>query len=272
MANPTGAEPVPTPHDRVRVVLVEPAGPLNVGSIARAMKNFGLRHLAIVNPQCDPCGREARQMAVHAGDILAGAVVVDTLPAALAGCRAVAATVGRDVAARDTPIAPPAVAMPWLWAGAAAGQSVAIVFGREDRGLLNPELDLAQQLIRIPTVAAYESMNLAQAATVCFYELGRGADRGETPPAVDRAGDGPTIAIAAADAPTFEQTEGFYGDLERLLVSIGYLHPHTAASRMKTFRRLLHRAAPSAREVAMLRGILRQVRWAIAQPPDNPSP
>ncbi|WP_373994223.1 TrmH family RNA methyltransferase, partial [Fischerella thermalis] len=67
----------------VKIILVEPAGPLNVGSVARVMKNFDLNQLVLVNPQCDPWGTQARQMAVHAQDILDGLVSVETLPAAL---------------------------------------------------------------------------------------------------------------------------------------------------------------------------------------------
>ena len=95
------------------IVLVEPAGPLNVGSVARVMKNFGLRRLVLVNPQCDRLGREALQMAIHARDLLEEAIEVATLPEALAGCDRVGATIGRDW---DSPVSvrEPAAALPWL--------------------------------------------------------------------------------------------------------------------------------------------------------------
>ncbi|NJM97843.1 MAG: RNA methyltransferase [Phormidesmis sp. RL_2_1] len=70
----------------VRIVLVAPAGPLNVGSVARVMKNFGLSQLVLVAPQCDPQGEEAMQMAVHAKDLLHQAQQVQTIPEALFGC------------------------------------------------------------------------------------------------------------------------------------------------------------------------------------------
>ena len=79
-----------------RIVLVEPAGARNVGSIARVMKNMGLTQLVIVNPECDYLGEEARQMAVHGIDRLESARVVPDLAAALEGCHRVAATIGRD--------------------------------------------------------------------------------------------------------------------------------------------------------------------------------
>lgn len=275
LQSPTAAETLAL--DRIRIVLVEPAGPLNVGAIARAMKNFGLSRLTLVNPQCDPLGPQARQMAVHAGDLLQQAQQVATLPEALAGCQHIVATVGRDVSTDELVIAPPAIAMAQIWQKATASQTVALVFGREDRGLLNPEIALAHHLIRIPTSDAYGSMNLAQAATVCFYELFSRAIAPPAPHSIEQNLGEPIPEIAEiaeiSDDPTppppFEATEGFYSDLEDLLLAIGYLYPHTAASRMQTFRKLLTRAQPRDRDLAMLRGILRQTRWAIAHGPQR---
>ncbi|GAB4342655.1 MAG: RNA methyltransferase [Cyanophyceae cyanobacterium] len=271
LQSPSAAEALAL--DRIRIVLVEPAGPLNLGAIARAMKNFGLSRLVLVNPQCDPLGGQARQMAVHAAELLTQAQQVTTLAEALGGCQHIVATVGRDVSTTELAIAPPAIAMAQLWQKATTGQTVALIFGREDRGLLNPEIALAHHLIRIPTSDAYGSMNLAQAATVCFYELFSRAIAPPPSPAMPSApviGE-PTSATAGelTPPPPFEATERFYGDLEDLLLAIGYLYPHTAASRMQTFRKLLTRAQPSDRDLAMLRGILRQTRWAIAHGPQN---
>jgi tRNA/rRNA methyltransferase len=271
MADPQCPSPAETQAlDRIRVVLVEPAGPLNVGAIARAMKNFGLSRLVLVNPQCDPVGGQARQMAVHAGELLTQAQRVASLPEALADCQHIVATVGRDVSTAELVIAPPAIALAQIWQKATAGQTVALIFGREDRGLLNPEIALAHHLIRIPTSDAYGSMNLAQAATVCFYELfSRAIAPSSATPSAPILGE-PTPGEPTPTPPPFEATESFYGDLEDLLLAIGYLYPHTAASRMQTFRKLLTRAQPSDRDLAMLRGILRQTRWAIAHHPNHP--
>jgi tRNA/rRNA methyltransferase len=81
--------------ERIRVVLVEPAGPLNVGAVARVMKNMALQQLVVVNPQCDLRSEPARRMAVHGIDVLAAAQIVETLPAALVGCQRAVATTGR---------------------------------------------------------------------------------------------------------------------------------------------------------------------------------
>ncbi len=265
--------------DGVRIVVVEPAGPRNVGSIARAMANFGLSELVLVNPQCDRLSQEARMMAVHAKDILETAQVVDSVPDALVGCQRVAATLGREFAGR-VPVEAIAQVAPWLLGQDSPDQQKsnlqksnlksAILFGREDHGLSNDDLDYAQRLVTIPTGAEYASLNLAQAVGVCAYEL-RQATLRQASQEISRSPmpqptSTPSAKSIIEEAPPFEQLEGFYGDLETLLLDVGYLYPHTATQRMKTFRNLLHRATPTVREVAMLRGILRQMRWAIAHP------
>ncbi len=126
----------------VKIVLVEPAGPLNVGSVARVMKNFGLNQLVLVNPQCDHLGDEAKLMAVRARDILETTVLVDTLAQALQECRHAIATTGIDHDL-NVPLESPRTALPWLLE--TAGQPAALIFGREDRGLTNQELNYAQR-------------------------------------------------------------------------------------------------------------------------------
>lgn len=245
--------------EQIRIVLVEPAGPLNVGATARVMKNMGLRQLVLVNPQCDLAADEAQRMAVHGADVLAAAQVVADLPAALAGCERAIATTGR-LHRQDQPLDLPEVALPWLLPTAAEESfAAALIFGPEDRGLSNDELIYAQRYVRIPASDGYPSLNLAQAVAVCSYLLHRYA--------LAEALEATFPAVAATtgigrSAP-LEQMEGFYQDLEIVLLKIGYLYPHTAASRMAKLRRLLHRSGPDSQELAMLRGVLRQVNWAI---------
>ena len=152
----------------IRIVLVEPAGPLNVGSVARVMKNMGLHQLVLVNPHCDYLGEEARLMAVRAADILETAKVVESLPAALVGCVRAIATTGDDSRSLPTKLEDPADALPWLLEAPSA-----LIFGPEDCGLTNAQLNRAQRLIRIPSSDAYSSLNLAQAVAICCYELYR---------------------------------------------------------------------------------------------------
>lgn len=232
----------------LRIVLVEPAGPLNLGAIARVIKNFGLSKLVLVNPQCDRYSTEAVRMAVHAQDILESAVVVSTLVEALTGCVRAIATIGRDCS-WDIPLENPRTALPWLLES--SEKPVALIFGREDRGLSNTELNYAQKLVYIPTNPDYPSLNLATAVAICCYELSQSNQIS------------PNSAITTAEIAPIDVTEAYYQDLESLLLTIGYLYPHTATSRMDKFRQMYNRAQLQLNEVALLRGILRQIEWAI---------
>ncbi|MBW4675898.1 MAG: RNA methyltransferase [Desmonostoc geniculatum HA4340-LM1] len=232
----------------LRIVLVEPAGPINVGAIARVMKNFGLHNLVLVNPQCDPLSPEALMMAVHAKEILESAVVVATLPEALHGCVRAIATTGR-VRSWEIPLENPRTALPWLLEE--PEKPAALIFGREDRGLSNEELNYAQRFIFIPTNQNYLSLNLATAVAICCYELSQSTQQPEIQTL-------PQIELAPLDL-----VETYYQQLESLLLKIGYLYPHTAPSRMGKFRQLYNRAGLQTGEVALLLGILRQVEWAL---------
>jgi tRNA/rRNA methyltransferase len=238
----------------IRIVLVEPAGALNVGSIARVMKNMGLTQLVIVNPQCEVLGEEATRMAVHAIDLLSAAQIVPDLPTALAGCTKVIATTARDRAI-PTQLETPRQALPWL---VESGEPTALIFGREDSGLTNAELNYATRYIRIPVGSEYSSLNLAQAVGVCVYELQMSANHVKTNLSTN------LVPIPSqTDVAPVELVEGYYQQLETLLLEIGYLLPHTAAARMEKLRRLYNRSQLSPNEVALLRGILRQFSWAL---------
>ncbi|MBT9311157.1 RNA methyltransferase [Leptothoe kymatousa] len=242
---------------QLRIVLVEPAGPLNVGSAARVMKNFGLTQMVLVNPQCDPHSADAKQMAVHAYDVIEAATIVGTLPEALVGCQRAIATTARS---RDlqTPLESPASTLPWLFESSPS----ALIFGPEDRGLNNDEMLQAQRFIKIETRPPYESLNLAQAIAICCYELSQAEQRSSS-----------EVLPSTEEVATLDQLEGYYHHLESVLLKIGYLYPHTALSRMRKFRQLGHRAALSSQDVAMLRGILRQIDWAAThQGKDVPAP
>jgi tRNA/rRNA methyltransferase len=214
------------------------------------MKNMGLTRLVIVNPQCEVFGEEAARMAVHALDLLETAQIVPDLTTALQGCTRVIATTARERAI-PTQLETPRQALPWLLE---SSQPTALLFGREDSGLTNAELNYAQRYIRIPVGAEYSSLNLAQAVGVCAYELQMCATSAEA------QGLEPSSQL---DIAPVEQVEGYYQQLETLLLEIGYLFPHTAAHRMEKIRRLYNRSQLSPNEVALLRGILSQFRWAL---------
>jgi tRNA/rRNA methyltransferase len=231
----------PSPLDRLRIILVEPAGALNVGSTARIMRNMGLNRLVIVNPVCDPLGEEARRMAVHGIEVLENCQQVATLAEALQDCHRAIATTSKP-RHLNTPLETPRAALPWLLT---PNLQSALIFGPEDRGLSNSELNHAQHFVGIPANPDYSSLNLAQAVAVCCYELyqmtteHRLDNRPETPP----------------NAP-FDALEGYYQHLESFLLKVGYLYPHTAHSRMEKFRQFYNRACPTVEELALLRGII----------------
>ncbi|EAZ90431.1 RNA methyltransferase [Crocosphaera chwakensis] len=232
---------------RVRIVLVEPAGPLNVGSVARVMKNMSLNQLFLVKPHCDRLGEEARLMAVHGIDVLEKSQVVDTIPQALQGCHRIIATTGRSLSL-PTHLETPRNALPWLLTD---DLNTALIFGPEDRGLNNEELSYAQRFVCIPANSDYSSLNLAQAVAVCSYELYQVAQNPLE-----------NTSNPSFDPAAFEALEGYYQHLEAVLLKIGYLYPHTAKARLEKFRRLYNKANLTTEEVALLRGILRQVDWA----------
>ena len=262
------------------VVLVEPAGPRNVGSVARLCANFAIAELRLVAPRCDPRGDEARLMAVHGGWVLDQAREFATLADALADCRRVVATSGRG-AGEPLPLLPLEPALQWLLTNAdltnthpsCAGEGAgprAIVFGREDRGLSNDELLQAGRLLRIDTGEAYGSLNLSHAAAVVLHGLHRTCQQlqqhpgGQQPPPLPEPG-------------SRAELEALLGDAADLLLAVGFLYPHTAHARLAKLRALLQRAQISSTEVALLRGMVRQLRWASQQaasrtgpPPDGP--
>ncbi|MFO7628823.1 MAG: TrmJ/YjtD family RNA methyltransferase [Prochlorococcaceae cyanobacterium] len=255
------------------LVLVEPAGPLNVGSVARLAANFGIQELRLVAPRCNHLGEEALRMAVHGRWILEQASLYGSLAEAIADCRRVVASTGRAEAtiagmATIPPLQTPEQGLGWLLAADPTAPA-ALVCGREDRGLSNDELLQAGRLVRIGTEAAYPSLNLSHAVAVLLHELQRA--RAATSQANSEPNSGPNSGPkpAAAAAPNDEQDpcprgdlEAALADAEALLLEAGFLYPHTAHARMAKLRGLLQRAQARRQDVALIRGMVRQLRWA----------
>ncbi len=248
-------------------MLVEPAGPLNVGSVARLCANFGIDQLRLVAPRCDPLGPEARQMAVHGVSHLLRAEIYPDLAAALADRRRVVAATGR-LEGPPLPLCSPAEALAWLLPPSAPcekggcavddGDGAALVFGREDRGLSNDELLQASRLLHIPASAAYPSLNLSHAVAVVLQHLWTLREGGS--PAFGGHGEGgsePLSTLAPRGA-----IEAALADAEALLLEVGFLLPHTAPARMAKLRALLQRAQLNTNDLALRRGMVCQLRWA----------
>jgi len=229
------------------VVLIEPQGARNIGSAARAMANFGMNDLRLVQPQTDHLQEESRQMAVKAGGILEQAKICPDLPSALADCHCACGTTRRLGKYRVDIQNPDDAALqllPLLNEG-----RVALVFGREDRGLKTEEIDLCQRLITIPTDDRLPSMNLAQSVGVCLYEIYQQHGRMQ-----GKSTDGKKLAAAP-------EVEAMFEHMRRTFLAIDYLNPQNPEHIMRTYRRLLGRAGLDPREVRALRGLMSAIDW-----------
>ena len=234
----------PSPLDRIFIILVGTKHPGNIGSVARAMHNMGFSQLRLAAPRCR-IDEEAYRLAKAGSRVLDAARCYRSPSSALRGMHLVIGTTAKTGGNREKTFPPRSLA-PTILAHAAV-QKAAILFGPEDTGLVDGDLLRCQLLIRIPTSPGSRSINLAHAVMLLCYELllaGR-----ERPP--ERV---PRLAPAG-------QIEAMYDQLERSLLEIGFLTPKTARHMMFALRRLLGRTGLEATEVAMLRGIARQISW-----------
>ncbi len=229
----------------IKIVLVETSHPGNIGAVARAMKNMSMTELCLVTPKIFPCA-EATSRAAGADDILARAQVCDTLQAAVADCQLVIGASARSRTISWPEISPRECAE--LTTAKESDQKVAIIFGRENSGLKNHELDLCHFLLRIPCNTEYSSLNIAAAVQVVCYELFV-ATHTQTP-----------VSIGDVDKnikATAQQMESFYTHLAEALTDIGFMHPDKSKSIMRRLKRLYNRTQLDTKELDILRGILR---------------
>lgn len=225
----------------VRIVLVEPSHPGNIGGAARAMKTMGLRSLYLVRPRRFP-DPQADWRASQAVDVVAAAVVVDRLDEAIGDC---ALAIGTSTRERRIPW-PRADAATVAARLAAEGdeQPVAILFGRETSGLTNEELQRCQLHLTIPAHPEYPSLNLAMAVQVVCYELFKAGSGADAPATSDRR------------LATVDELEALFAHLETALLRIGFLNPRAPRQAMTRLRRMFGRVALDETELGMLRGIL----------------
>ena len=241
--------------EQIRVVLVRPRRGGNVGQVARAMKNMGLSDLRIVAPRT-PVGKVGARMAAHAGDVLAARHTVATLDEAVADCVLTIGTVGRDTARHEKPLGPEDFVSQAL--EAAARGPVALVFGPEDHGLSNAELDQCQRFVTLPTSPEYPSLNLAQAVLLCSYELLRGAPPDPVAPNSRRA----EIRSADGQPASGQEREDLFTHFSEALTEIGFLDRENPTHIQRALRGFFGRAGLTVREVRIWRGISRQILWA----------
>jgi tRNA (cytidine32/uridine32-2'-O)-methyltransferase len=228
----------------IRVVLVGTSHPGNIGSTARAMKTMGLSTLYLAEPRVEPDGQSIA-LAAGASDILKHLVKVDSLAEAIADCSLVIATSARS-RTLDWPMLEPREAGQKLVTESVAGP-VAIVFGRENHGLSNEELQQCTYHVAIPANPEYSSLNLAQAVQIICYETRVAHLAG-----IESAQE-PTEYPLAADQ------ERFFVHLENTLFSTGFIIKNHPGQVMTKLRRLFSRARIESQEMNILRGILTSI-------------
>jgi len=239
----------------VAFVLFKPQSAGNVGSAARAMGNMGLRDLRLVAPRrWGPAGiREASTMAVHAAELVDRASIFTDLPSALADRTLTIGTTCRPRAYRHV--------VPGVRETCASlktsNDKIAFIFGPEDHGLSNQELKVCQVIATIPADDAYNSLNLAQAVMIVAYEL-KMARQLEL--AVDSLWT-PTAPSRSVRARAVE-INAMIDRIEGALTAIGFIAADSSGRIMSALREVFARSGLSAREVDILNGMARQIRWA----------
>lgn len=239
----------------IRFVLVNTSHPGNIGGVARAMKNMGITQLALVDPQNYP-DSNATARASGADDVLANALVVNTLEEALADCDLVFGASARLRKLSWPQVNPREMAQQVL--SQSASTKIAIVFGREHSGLTNEELERCHYLVHIPSNPDYSSLNIAAAAQVLAYEIYQiwqaGAETSENSEIESE--------VSLDDEPfaDAQDMERFYEHLNETLTQIGFLQTEHPRKMMRRLRRLFNRARLDRVELNILRGILTTIQ------------
>jgi tRNA/rRNA methyltransferase len=230
--------------DNVAIILSGTKHPGNIGSVARAMHNMGLTDLRLANPRCQ-INEESERLACSGIEILQKTKRFRSTQTALNGIHILAGTTGKSGGNRAQCHTPRQLVPTLL--SYAASQKIGVLFGPEDTGLVDEDLALCQQLIRIPTQPRGRSINLSQAVMIVGYELFIGHLDHE-PARVPK--------LAA-----LEQVEAMYDQLQKALLTIGFLQPQNTMHMMFAIRRLLGRTGLESQDVGILRGIARQIHW-----------
>jgi tRNA/rRNA methyltransferase len=233
--------------ENLRVVLVEPRNPLNIGAVARAMSNFGFSRLRLVSPY-ELAFREARS-AVGASALMRAAEVFRSIPEAVKDCAVVVGTTAVRHRQLHHPLHQLKAASPMLL-GELAQAPVALLFGSEKFGLSTEDLSYCHWLLRIPTRDEHISMNLGQAVAICLYELIRGR-KGTKRLGVEKS------------SATMEEIDRLTEVFTGLLHASGYIKQRTVASSEEKVRRLIRRMKLNGRDAELMLGMLRKVEWKL---------
>jgi tRNA (cytidine32/uridine32-2'-O)-methyltransferase len=260
---------------RIRIVMVNTTLSANIGAAARAMKTMGLSDLTLVNPKAFPHG-DATALASGAADVLESARVVDTLEDAIADCALVFGTSARSRTI-PWPLLEVRPATEVAVQDARQHHQVAIVFGREDRGLTNDELALCQYHLTIPVNPVYGVLNVAAAIQVVCYELRMHALASVSETATTHIGDKqhhmPVMARMQWDEPVVDQAsmQQFYQHFETTLAEMDFMDPDNPRLLPLRIKRLFGRVRLDRMEYNLLRGIFGRIQAISsgAWPPAN---
>ncbi len=234
--------------EKTSIVLVEPQGPINIGSVCRAMMNFGFSDLRLVNPCKGFKSANARKMALSAIKILDNAPLFATLEAALSDCHTVFGTTRRFGKYRNDFMVPETAAE--TIADIGDQYRCALVFGREDNGLKTSELDLCNHFVTIPTHRGYPSMNLSHSLAVCLYEVSKAFFKRK-----------PSGSSEKQQSANIKELEAMYAHMRKTLLDIEFLDPQNPDHLIRTFRRIFGRADLDARDVRIIQGLMSRIDW-----------
>ena len=232
----------------LKVILVEPNGPLNVGSVARLCSNFEVDELRIVSPKCDIFSLEAKKMALKGHKFLENCKIFNDLQKAIFDCDLVLASCGRIDVNKNSFFGSSKEIFDWTLSFKKIN-NLAIIFGREDRGLTNSELLLANKIFSIPTSQKNPSLNLSHAVSIALYELNKYSKRN-----FDQE-------LKVFNLASSKQIHDSFLEIEELLLKVGYLLKHTSKAKISKFKNFILRANTSKHEINVLRGIVHQINW-----------
>ena len=236
----------------LKVILVEPNGPLNVGSVARLCSNFEVDELRIVSPKCDIYSLEAKKMALKGQKFLEHCNIFDDLEKAIFDCDLVLASCGRIDVSKDSYFESSEDIFDWTLSFKKIN-NLAIIFGREDSGLTNDELLLANKTFNIPTSMNNPSLNLSHAVSIVLYELNKSSKRNSN------------RKLEVFNLASSKQMHDSFLEIEELLLRVGYLLKHTSNAKINKFKGYILRANTSIHEINVLRDILLAKAFPLSQ-------
>ena len=245
-------------HKNISVILVEPQGPINIGSVCRAMMNFGFSDLRLVTPCKDYLSENALKMALKAQPILKNAKLYNNLKSALADFHIAFGTTRRFGKYRNNFFTPETSSK--KIADIKDTYKCALVLGRENNGLHTSELELCQHFITIPTNNNFPSMNLSHALTVLLYQISKALKKKH---AIEKISEKKLtgINVETETRANIKELEQMYSHMKKTLCEIDFLDPQNPDHILRTFRKIFGRTKLYNRDVRIIRGLMSHIAW-----------